>query len=116
MPLIKRIPSIFRQTRPINTLTQRRLLLQFRREALHESQAQHFFVLEKPQPRMWPLINPIRFRSHERRPDDHSLDKEHNCETEMVAEEYVTPRCGYGRGREEPEVVGVLIENSGAVY
>jgi len=33
----------------------------------------------------------------------------------MMAEERVTPRCGDGWGREEPEIVGVLIENFGAV-
>lgn len=61
------------------------------------------------------LVDAIRFRSHEGWPNHHSLAKEHNCETEMVAEERVTLGSGYGWGGEESEVVGVLIENFGAV-
>lgn len=82
---------------------------------------------------MRPLVNPIRFRAHKRRSDDHALADEDDVQAEVVSEETPAPGPGQqvqffqriviliarmdvrprlrGLRQEQPEIITMLIKH-----
>lgn len=104
----------------VHTLTKLSQFLIFFVKVPHQSQSPNLFLAKKSETGMRTDVDSVRLGTHEGRADDHSLTAKDNVQAHVMSKKRETPGFGGtralgGRRKEEPEVIGVLIEDSQTV-